>query len=418
MAALTLLVAGTLRHPAGAADDARLPVLTLEEARERALAASPDLAAAAAHARALEGALRQAGALPNPDLSFEAEDFGGNLPPETVSQRTLALSERIEWFGKRSVRLDAAREERNVAARDLDRRRLDLLLEVNRRFAMLLGAQERLGIAEENAGTAREVRRAVAALVSAGEASPIEEARAEGDEVLAAIERENASRDVALAARALGQLWGDASPSYARASGRLDGGAALPDRDAALAALARLPDQARWEAEVSRALAAETLARRQALPDITLSAGTRSFPGTGLQTWVAGVSIPVPILSTYSGARAEATARREQARAEGRAEASRLRTAWLAAEESLRRAVEEVRLLRDRVLPNARQVYEALNEGYRRGKFRLLDLLEARRSLAAARLREIDALTRLSIATAEVRRLTPDPSGPQQGAAR
>ena len=187
-------------------------------------------------------------------------------------------------------------------------------------------------------------------------------------------------------------------------------------RDAALAVLSLLPDLARWDAETERLQALETLARREVLPDLTLSAGARSFAGTGLKTWVAGVSIPVPLLTTYSGARSEAAARLEQARQERRAEEARLRTACLTAEEALRNASGEVRILNESVLPNALLVYDALGEGYRRGKFRLLDLLEARRTLASVRLRVIDARTRLNLALADMRRLTPEePTAEKRG---
>ncbi|HYN43460.1 MAG TPA: TolC family protein [Thermoanaerobaculia bacterium] len=382
--------------------------LTLEEARARALDSGPELRAAAAHLAAVEGALQQARALPNPDLSFEVEDFGGNLPVDVPSQQTLSIGQRVEWFGKRSARVEAARLESEVASFDLARRRRDVGHEVERRFAALLGAQERLAIADESTATAREVRAAVAALVSAGEVSPIEETRALGDEALAGIDRGGAARDVADAARALSQLWGDATASTPRAAGRLAQTALLLDRDAAFGGLVLLPDLARWDAETARLQALETLARREILPDLTLSAGARSFAGTGLRTWVAGVSLPVPLLTTYSGARSEATARLEQARQERRAEEARLRAACLTAQEALRQASSEVRILNESVLPNALLVYDALGEGYRRGKFRLLDLLEARRNLASVRLRVIDARTRLNLALADVRRLAPE----------
>ncbi len=353
-------------------------------------------------------ALQQARALPNPDLSFEVEDFGGSLPADTPSPQTLSIGQRVEWFGKRSARVEAARLEREVASFDLARRRRDVGHEVERRFAALLGAQERLAIAEENMATAREVRAAVTALVSAGEVSPIEETRTLGDEAFAGIDRDGAARDVADAARALSQLWGDATTPAPRAAGRLAPSAPLPDRAAALGGLALLPDLARWDAEAARLQSLQTFARREVLPDLTLRAGARSFAGTGLRTWVAGVSLPVPLLTTYSGARSEATARLEQARQERRAEEARLRTTCLTAQEALRHASSEVRILNESVLPNALLVYDALGEGYRRGKSRLLDLLEARRNLASVRQRVIDARTRLNLALADVRRLTPE----------
>ncbi len=72
----------------------------------------------------------------------------------------------------------------------------------------------------------------------------------------------------------------------------------------------------------------------------------------------------------------------------------------------LEQSAGEVQRLRDRVVPNAQQIYDALSEGYRRGKFRLLDLLEARRSVASTRLRYVDALVRLNLAKADMDRLS------------
>jgi len=408
-------LAGELQ-PGGTLDAQPASALTLTEARERALAASPELLALTAHAKAAEGAYRQARAFANPDLIFEAEDFSGSESLDVTPQNTFAISQSIEWFGKRSARVDAAQLERDVAARDLARGRRDLLAEVDRKFATLLGAQERAAIAEQNAQTAREVTEAVSHLVTAGEVSPIEEARAEADQALASIERANAIRDVDLARRALARLWGEDVPSFSTAAGALATAVALPERDAALAALAALPDLTRWDAEAARQASLVTLAERQALPDLTLSVGARTYSGQDGSAWVAGLALPIPIFTQFAGARAEASARQEQAAHDRRADEVRIRAEFLSAHETLSRAIEEARALRDEVLPRASKVYEALNEGYRRGKFRLLDLLEARRTLARTRLQYVDALVRLNLADADLRRLIPDDTDDTIGA--
>ena len=382
--------------------------LTLEEARERALATSPELLALAAHVRATEGAHRQARALANPDLALEVEDFGGSESSDVTSQTTLAISQNVEWFGKRSARVDAARLEREVAAYDLARARRDLLAEVDRRFATLLGAQERATIAAQNAQTAREVTQAVSALVAAGEVSPIEESRTQGDEALASVDLANAVRDASLARRQLARLWGEDAPLFVSAAGTLATSAALPDRDAALASLATLPDLTRWDTEVARQESLVTLAKKRALPDLTLSVGARSYSGQAGSALVAGVAVPMPLWTRFAGAQEEAAARQAQVKHDRRAEEVRLQVELASAHETLARAVDEVRELRDEVLPRATRVYEALNEGYRRGKYPLLDLLEARRSLAETRLRYVDALVRLNVANADLRRLLPD----------
>lgn len=383
------------------------PPVTRAEARAKAFAASPELIALAAAARAAQEALRQAKAFANPELGLEAEDFGGTLPANAPSQRTFSISQRIEWPGKRSARVDAAQRAVLLAAREIERRRRDLLAEADRRFAEILGAQERLAIAEENVETAREVTAAVSALVAAGEVSPIEEARAQSDEALAVIDRSEAERKVELARRALAQLWGEGHISAPAAVGRFAETTDVPDLDAALAAVADLPDFAHWDAQIMRQEALYTLAKRQNLPDLALSIGTRSYGGSGERAYVAGIAVPIPLWTQFAGARAEASARVDQVKHERRAEEARIRVALVAAHRIVTQAIDEARSLRQDVLPRALTVYEALNEGYRRGKFRLLDLIEARRTLAQTRVRYVDAQVRLSVADAELRRLLP-----------
>ncbi len=419
----TLFLTVRLLHAGGLpADTPPVPrgdgSLTLGEARRNALASSPALQAIEAQLRAADGASRQARAFANPDLLLEAEDFGGDDSLPVTPQRTFSLSQSIEWFGKRSARIAASERGRDVVARDLEKGRRDLLAEVDRAFAALLGAQERLAIAEQNAETAREVTRAVASLVEAGEASPVEAARAESDEALTSIDLGNARRDLELTRRSLASLWGDVAPTFSAAAGSLATIAPLPDRDLALAGLAELPDLTRWDAEIARQASLVTYARRQAIPDLTLSVGTRSLSGSAGRTWVAGLALPIPLFTQLAGARAEAGARQQQAGFERDAEEVRVRTELLAAHTTLSRALDEVRAIRDEVLPKAEKVYDALNEGYRRGKFRLLDLLEARRTLAQTRLRYVDALVRLNLADADLQRLIPNAADDTHGVDR
>jgi cobalt-zinc-cadmium efflux system outer membrane protein len=133
---------------------------------------------------------------------------------------------------------------------------------------------------------------------------------------------------------------------------------------------------------------------------------------------VAGVKIPLPFFDRNAGAIAEATSRLEQGQHEQSEVEARAAAALAAAYERLAATRHEVEVLRDAVLPKARQVLDGVAEGYRRGKFRLLELLDARRSLAAAELRYNDALINFNLAEADVERWTgitgPEPQGEKQ----
>ena len=81
----------------------------------------------------------------------------------------------------------------------------------------------------------------------------------------------------------------------------------------------------------------------------------------------------------------------------------------------LNASVAEAAGLQEDVLPKVRQVYESVEEGYRRGKFRLLELLDARRSLTVAVLRYNDALVAAGIASADLFLITGVFSNPGLG---
>jgi cobalt-zinc-cadmium efflux system outer membrane protein len=386
------------------------PALTLSEARATALRDNPSLRGAEAQNRASKGAARQAGSFLNPSIEFRREDFGSDSPIQEVApQESFSLSQTVRTAGKRSALRDAARWASEAAKADYERQRLDLLAEVERRFAELLGAQERVRLSAENLGTAKEVASAVAALVEAGEVSPIENARAENDRELADIDLQNARQDEEVSRRQLASLLGQDQPGFGRAEGTLACDVALPDEAVALKSLGALPDLTRWDAEAHRLESSLLLAKRTPWPDLTFSVGVRKYTTTQERAYMAGIVIPLPLYDRNAGAVVEASALLDQGRLQRQAEAVRLHSSMTSARLVLEKAGAEVRTLKERVLPNAEQIFGAITEGYQRGKFRLMDLLEARRSLAGARLRYVDALVRLNTAKADMDRLLVTP---------
>lgn len=213
-------------------------------------------------------------------------------------------------------------------------------------------------------------------------------------------------------------MWGERVPAFDEAAGELDVPAALPSRGDLEQSMASLPDISRGQADVSRLEAALDSEKKKRIPDLTLIGGVQHFRAYGDRSFVAGVKIPLPLFDRNAGSVAEASGRLEQGRYERAAAETRIVTALAAAHERLTATAQEATALRDAVLPKTRQVLEGIEEGYRRGKFRLLDLLDARRSLAAAELRYNDALLEFNLAEAEVERWTGTPVTVAQGGTR
>jgi cobalt-zinc-cadmium efflux system outer membrane protein len=383
--------------------------ITLDDARKLALAGNLELAERALEVNAVDGAVRQARAWPNPEVGVEVEDFGGDLPKWSESQTTWSVSQRIELPMTRWARIAVGRGDRRVATLDHERAKLDLLAEVDRRFATLLAEQSRLDVARENERTADTLLAAVSSLVNAGEVSPIEEDRARADRSRASIGVRRADTAVARARVELASLWGGPTSSAYRAAGTLEIDPLLP-ADAALDSLdADMPDPARWDAAVARSEADLRMKRWSRLPDVTVGGGTRRSNGSGDQAWTALAALDFPLWDRSGGEVSAAAARALQARVARQAGRLRVMTERRVARDALAGSLAEVRTYREFTRPEVRRAYDAIGEGYRRGKFPLIDLLDARRSLAETELGYIDALMELWSSRIDLERLLAKP---------
>ena len=379
--------------------------ITLADAQARVLAANPSLAARVAAIRATEGVVLQARALPNPVVLLEAEDFGGGLGYD-AAQTTLSLEQTIETGGKRGARTAVAERTREVATLDLAAQRAELLAETARRFAALLGAQERLAIRREVLKVTGELEAIVRTLAAAGEVAPFEVQRIEAERIIAGSELRRAEVDGELARSALAALWGDPEPDFDGAAGTLG----LPDPPPGPEEVAQRVDEspavAAQRTAVARQQAEWDARRREARPDVALVGGVRRLEASDDTVFLAAVGIPLPLFDRRRGAIAEAEGRRDESAATAKAERIALQAAARRARLEALVAVDDARVLRDELLPRARATYEAVVEGYRRGKFRWLELLAARRDLVAVELRAVDALVAAQTAAADLAALT------------
>ncbi|MGB4342748.1 MAG: TolC family protein, partial [Moraxellaceae bacterium] len=246
--------------------------LTLSDALNKALQQNPTLLAAGQQAEAARGRQQQAGVLPNPEVGVLLEDFSGDTGLSAGdATTTMELSQRLELGGKRSSRVAIARNgtrEAELAARV---RRLEVIRDTRVAFHSLQVVQERLRLARETEGLARQVHQAVQSRIEAGKVSPIEGARTQV--VLNAAERRArlAEREVVQARTRLSVLWGGES-----VAGDI---APLPPLPVTLALppehTSNSPELSRLTLEVEHARAGVQASRAGTVPDITLRVGTK-----------------------------------------------------------------------------------------------------------------------------------------------
>jgi cobalt-zinc-cadmium efflux system outer membrane protein len=388
-----------MREPTG--------VVTLAQAQALALVQNPRLAAFGWEVRAREAQILQAGLLPNPEVDVEVENFAGSgaLRELRSSEITILLSQLIELGGKRRTRVRVAALESTLAAWDYETTRIEVLTQVTQAFVEVLSAQTRVRLNEDLVRLAEQGLHTVGERVRAGKVSPVEETRFQVALSTSRIALEHAQRDLEAARQRLVTTWGGSTPAFTSAEGTLDTLSTIPPAERLLALIAQNPEVARWATEMVQRQAAIEREEAQRIPDPTLRGGFRHLSETGDNALVMGLSVPFPVFNRNQGRVLEARYRLAKAGEERRAAEAQVRTALAEAYGALSRAFVEATRLRNEVLPGAQRAFEAINEGYRQGKFGLLDVLDAQRTLFEARGRYLEALAAYHQAVAEVERL-------------
>jgi len=143
--------------------------LSLPEALATAFANNPQLAAAGREIGIADGERRQAGLMPNPELSWEVEDTRRD-----TSTTTVTLSQTLELGGKRGARIAVAGSGQVLAQLDLERQRNGLRADVVQAFHTALRMQAALELAQQSQALTERGLRVVQGRVTAGQSSPVE----------------------------------------------------------------------------------------------------------------------------------------------------------------------------------------------------------------------------------------------------
>lgn len=411
--------------------------LTLQDAVQLALQYNPELASFDKEIRALEGATLQAGLLRNPDLSVNVDNVGnmgtGNgqrvgAPPgttlkETVEQQDLIvrISQLVELGGKRTARVNAASLGQELAIKDYEAKRLDIIARAANAFIEVLAGQEQFQLAEESQRLAQRVVDTVKRRVQAGKVPPIEETKVGVAFSTTRIALVQAQRDLEAARKRLALLWGQSSPEFAKVLGNLESQVTAPTFEALTERVLSSPmaDRAKKGIEHRKALLEVEQTRR--VPDITVAGGMIKHWESGGTTGIVGISMPLQLFDRNQGNLREANQRLNKALDEQAATDLRLRTELAQAYEALSAAQTEIVILRNEVLPAATSAFEVTNKGYELGKFSFLEVLDAQRTLFQNRILYMRSLANYHRLVNEIERLTAAPlsldeSGQQSGA--
>ena len=372
-----------------AVSSANAQQLTLQAAVQRARASSPAITAARAAIDAAAARELQARAWTNPNLSYGREQTAHDELRN--SQDIVSIDQRFEIGGQRSARGEAARLRRLAAEARLAAVQSAVDLEVARAYANALASDRRAELAAQAGDAFAAARRNSDQRLAAGDISGYAARRLKLEAArytalsLEARQEQHAARLVLASLLSLGtdsvetlRLTPFGEPVRLRIS--LDSIDVLLERQAHELRAARL--------DADALLADARLAERDRVPTPTVLAGFKregsGNNGGSLNGFVAGISIPLPLVDRRKGAiaAAQAEARRKVAELD-----TLRRTSILAARAAFAattRMEQQVAALRAELGDEARLALAAAEAAYAEGEITLLEWLDAVRAYQEA----------------------------------
>jgi len=386
-------------------------IITLNHCLAQALLKNPGLRAFSWEVRAKDAQLIQTGVLHNPEPGMEMENFGGSGSFRGIegNETTYRVTQFIELGGKRTKRTRVAALERDAAELDYESRRLEVITLTTKAFIDVLAAQKRLALAEELTYLADQVFMTVSERVRSGQSSPVEETKARVILIGNQIELDQSRRELEMVRIALATAWGNIKPVFEKADGQLEVLRTLPPVEHLLSRLSQNPKMNRGIVKTEQHRAMVNLENAKKIPDLTLSGGVRQISGVKDNTYVFGLSFPLPVLDRNRGGVLEARYRLAKAEEERRALKLEIYSLVLQTYQTLSSSFAQASALKNDVLPGAQRIFDVYKEGYRQGKFGYLELLEAQRTLVEVRKKYIEVLAVYLKTAADIELLIAEP---------
>lgn len=405
-----LAPAGSRRTPLQQTDLQRVldrPEFRLDDLLAVADMANPEILAARHTLGAAAGRTWQAELYPNATLELEAEDVPTRHADLSRSQNTVSLTQPIIVGGRRSAAVAATTAAQEAQSLKLEAKRWEVLGDVRLIHAEIIylrHARALHGELLEIAGQTFDIAKTRFNVRAVPELEVIE-SEIEVHKLELATRR--LERQMTTAAARLRTLLGDVEIRADRIVGELP-------MDLTGLDLGRL--RAMVEENHPMLLAAQqdiaaadhriAQARAERIPDIGVRLAYGRNTAADEHLVEAGISVPLPIFDRNQGKILETRHLAQVARNEAESLASGLDTELTAAYTAYMTARDEVDTFEARIVPAAGRALSQARNGYQAGRTSLLNVLDAQRTLAWARLSLLDSLRDATVARYRIWKIT------------
>ncbi len=407
--ALSLILLSSKTVVVAAESDNR--ILTLEQAIVQVLEHHPQLRIADYEAKAIAARIKIAALRPADSVKIEMENLGGTGEARFFRgvETTLSLARILELGNKSTFRTNVVKQESYVLRDIQDAERLDLLAETARRFIQVVVGQEKVILANEALKVATKIKEIVEKRIDAARSPIAERHRIDIDLARLELALEHAEHELSSSKVMLSSMWNNTNPDFDNANAdifKLDEVFAV---DVYAQLLDRNPDLIRFATQQRLADVRLRLAQIKRKPDIEISGGIRYLGASDDVGFVLSANIPFGTSQRAAPAIEEAEFLGMIDPLEFEQKKTELYVTLYSIYQELSHSKIAADLLQKRIIPSAQDALHEYEILYSTGRYSLLELVEAQRTLLNSRSQLLESVANFHRYRIEIDRLTGAP---------
>ena len=378
---------------------ANAEIFDFEQIKQKTLNNNPALSAGKSAIKAAEAEIRQAGAIPNPELEISSEEFGKN-------EIEVVLTQPLEIWGRRKARIQVARKALCAAELENDATRLGLEAEIIRRCLPILGLKKKITVLDSLAAVMGESLTGIKRRIQAGAAMEADALRTEMELDELFMEKADLNRQMNRQKKELAALWGNIDDAEIQLACTLNTSVSLPLQQDIQKKIHEHPEMKLLKLNQETVAAEIRQLKAEAFPELSISGGYLRNNEDDENAVIAGLSISLPLFNRNKGA---ILSKGHESTAAGKKFQSffieRTTEAGTILSE-IENTTEAFSVLTEKLQPKAKNVYALLENYYKHGNISILEVLESRRNLLEINLKCIDLITEKALLAADLMELT------------
>ncbi len=326
---------------------------------------------------------RQNSLYQNPEFEIEAENILGNddLRGFSGSEITTTISQNIQLGGKISSKGKISEINISLAEWDYETKKLDVITSIRKSFIQVLTIKKLVEKNSELAKISTELLNNLIQRVKVGKISPAEVSRAKI--IMNNLETEIASlkSDYEYSLFELATLINESNLFIEKLNGELKMIDEIVEYDSLSKKLKNNLNLKRFEIEFEKQNAILAYEESASIPDLRISAGYKRHNEINANTFLVGASIPLPIFNRNQGALQMAKIGIDKKRIEYEYTKQRLTLKLNLLYNKLKMLLNSSKRLKNESILNAEEAFRIIKEGNIVGRFTILDVLDAERTL-------------------------------------